>query len=204
MVPGAFGFDSLLGLDYWYGISDALREAGANVYVVNLSGLALIETRGEELRIDIENILALTGADKVNLIGHSQGAPTARHLASTSDMVASVTSVHGLNEGTPLTEDLSDLTNGIFGDLFVEINNQIFTNLESIATAPSDGEFNSPERGEQSTETLAFSASYEGLDEFNQNFPAGMPSVDCQLINNGYNGNTGGGGPIENGVFYYS
>ena len=75
MVPGAFGFDSLLGgVDYWYGITDELRSRGAEVYVTNLSSSASHYQRGEELLEDIRNILALTGAKKLNLIAHSQGA----------------------------------------------------------------------------------------------------------------------------------
>jgi triacylglycerol lipase len=73
MVPAAFAFDNAFGiLDYWHGITDELRDEGADVYVTNLSSLALHETRGEELLTSVEEIMAITGAKKVNLIAHSQ------------------------------------------------------------------------------------------------------------------------------------
>merc|ERR1711976_999114 len=47
--------------------------------------------RGEQLLDYIDEVLALSGADKVNLIGHSHGGPTARYAASVApDKVASV------------------------------------------------------------------------------------------------------------------
>jgi triacylglycerol lipase len=74
MVPGASAFDNAFGiLDYWHGITDELRDEGADVYVTNLSSLALHEIRGEELLTSAEEIIAITGAKKVNLIAHSQG-----------------------------------------------------------------------------------------------------------------------------------
>ena len=36
LVNGLFGFDDILGVDYWYGIVDDLRDNGATVYVVNV------------------------------------------------------------------------------------------------------------------------------------------------------------------------
>ncbi len=83
MVPGAFAFDNVLGLvDYWFGITDELRKQGAEVYVTNLSSSASNISRGEELLEDIRRIRALTGANRVNLIAHSQGGPAARYVAS--------------------------------------------------------------------------------------------------------------------------
>jgi triacylglycerol lipase len=36
---GMLGFDSILGIDYWYGISSALRRDGASVYTTEVSQL---------------------------------------------------------------------------------------------------------------------------------------------------------------------
>ena len=41
----AFGFDSVLGIDYFYGIPDALRQSGAKVYVAQVSAANSTEVR---------------------------------------------------------------------------------------------------------------------------------------------------------------
>ena len=57
----AFGFDSVLGIDYFYGIPDALRQSGAKVYVAQVSAANSTEVRGEQLLAQVKNILALSG-----------------------------------------------------------------------------------------------------------------------------------------------
>ena len=49
LTHGMLGFDSLLGVDYWYGIPSALRKDGATVYVTEVSQLDTSEARGEQL-----------------------------------------------------------------------------------------------------------------------------------------------------------
>ena len=46
LVHGLFGFDSALGVDYFYGIPDALRRDGAKVYVAQVSAANSTEVRG--------------------------------------------------------------------------------------------------------------------------------------------------------------
>jgi triacylglycerol lipase len=75
LVHGLFGFDSALGVDYFYGIPEALRRDGAKVYVAQVSAANSTEVRGEQLLAQVKNILALTGASKVNLIGTPTVAP---------------------------------------------------------------------------------------------------------------------------------
>src|SRR5690606_25996313 len=77
---GLLGFDRMLGIDYWYGIPATLRRDGASVYITEVSQLNSTETRGEELIEQVEDIVAISGKPKVNLIGHSHGGPTARYV----------------------------------------------------------------------------------------------------------------------------
>src|SRR5262249_17050384 len=64
---GLLGFNSLFGLvDYWFGIAGALADSGATVYVTQVSQLNTPEERGAQLIPQIEQILAQTGATKVN------------------------------------------------------------------------------------------------------------------------------------------
>ncbi len=82
LVHGLFGFDKLLGVDYFYGIPQALTRDGAKVYVAQVSATQSSELRGEQLIKQVQQVLAITEAEKVNLIGHSHGGPTIRYVAS--------------------------------------------------------------------------------------------------------------------------
>lgn len=70
------------------------------MYVAAVSAANNSELRGEQLLLVVQQILAFTGAQKVKLIGHSQGTQTIRYVASIRpDLVTSVTSVGGANWG---------------------------------------------------------------------------------------------------------
>src|SRR3546814_3519247 len=91
LAHGMLGFDSLLGIDYWYGIPSALRRDGAQVYITEVSRLNTSELRGEELLAQVEEIVAISGKPKVNLVGHSHGGPTVRYVAGVRpDLIDSV------------------------------------------------------------------------------------------------------------------
>lgn len=101
LVHGLTGTDRYANvLDYWYGIPRDLQSHGASVYVANLSGFQSDlgpGGRGEQLLAFVKEVLAATGAQKVNLIGHSQGGLSARYVAAVApEVVASVTTI-----GTP-------------------------------------------------------------------------------------------------------
>ncbi len=101
LVHGLTGTDRYANvLDYWYGIASDLESHGANVFVANLSGFQSDlgpNGRGEQLLAYVKQVLAATGARKVNLIGHSQGGFSVRYVAAVApELVASVTTI-----GTP-------------------------------------------------------------------------------------------------------
>eukprot|EP01030_Chromulinospumella_sphaerica_P022772 gene22772-22767_t len=105
LVHGLFGFDNIGPVEYFYGIPSALRADGAQVYVVQVAAANSTEVRGEQLLTQVRQILAATGAAKVNLMGHSHGGPTARYVASVRpDLVASVTSIGGVNKGSAVAD----------------------------------------------------------------------------------------------------
>ena len=93
------------GLDYWYQILPDLARNGANVWATRVSPFNSSEIRGEQLVQQVEEILALTGAEKVNLIGHSHGGPTIRYVGGAlPDKVASMTSVGAPHKGSPVAD----------------------------------------------------------------------------------------------------
>lgn len=62
-------------IDYFYRIPEDLRAHGANVYLSTSSAFQRPDGpngRGEQLLAYVKAVLAITGAEKVNLIGYSQ------------------------------------------------------------------------------------------------------------------------------------
>ena len=106
LVHGAAGWGKILGVyDYWFGIIDALRSGGATVFYTQVSPFHSAEVRGEQLLSQVETIVALTGARKVNLVGHSFGGFDARYVATIRpDLVASVTTLAAPNGGAELAD----------------------------------------------------------------------------------------------------
>ncbi|ROM77741.1 alpha/beta hydrolase [Pseudomonas brassicacearum] len=190
LVPGMLGFIRLVLYPYWYGIVSALRRGGAVVVAVKVSPLHSSEVRGEQLLARIEEILRQTGAQKVNLIGHSQGSLTARYAAARRpDLVASVTSVAGTNHGSELADYLqthypADSARGRLLSALLRLINALMSLLETGYRGP---------RLPVDIRASHASLTTEGVALFNQRYPQGLPET------------WGGQGPeVVNGVRYYS
>ncbi|AGK51572.1 lipase [Burkholderia thailandensis MSMB121] len=130
LVHGLTGTDDYFGVvPYWYGMQSDLQRHGATVFVADLSGFQSDlgpNGRGEQLLAYVKQVLAVTGAQKVNLIGHSQGGLTSRYVAAVApDLVASVTSIATPHRGSPFADfvlgalslDPTGLSTPIFGQL---------------------------------------------------------------------------------------
>lgn len=92
-----------VGLDYWYQIPQDLARHGARVFAAELSAVNSNELRGEQLLIQIDEVRAVTGQQKINLIGHSQGGPTIQYIEAVAPQkVASLTAIAGAMQGTPV------------------------------------------------------------------------------------------------------
>jgi len=107
LVHGINGFGTMGGLiNYFHTIPWNLERDGAKVYVANVSAFNDSEQRGAKLAQDIVAWATANGG-KVNLVGHSQGAPTVRVAASLRpDLVASVTSINGVNKGSKVADTI--------------------------------------------------------------------------------------------------
>ncbi|PST90269.1 esterase/lipase family protein [Photobacterium jeanii] len=188
LVHGLFGFDTLAGIDYFYGIPQALTKSGAKVYVAQISATNSTEVRGEQLLKQVEEVLAVTGAKKVNLIGHSHGGPTARYVGSVApDLVASVTSIGGVNKGSRV----ADIVRGTVpeGSISEGVAVKLAEGLVTLINLLSGG-------GDLPQDPLASLAALttEGSLKFNQKYPEGVPTTAC-----------GEGDYLApNGVYYYS
>jgi triacylglycerol lipase len=172
LAHGMFGFDSLAGVDYWYKIPAELERSGADVYVTQVAALNSTEARGEQLAREVERVLAVSGARKVNLIGHSHGGPTIRYVASVyPQYVASATSVGGVNWGSRVADVVSGVTDN--SDLAATTVGALGNALGGLIDLLSGGGYDQDLLASLSDLTTEKSLA------FNQRYPEGMPSRYC-------------------------
>jgi len=187
LAHGMLGFDKLLGVNYWYGIPSALRSGGATVYSTSVSQLDTSEKRGEQLLAQVESIVAISGKQKVNLIGHSHGGPTIRYVAAVRpDLVASVTSVGAPHKGSKAADFIRNVPEGSAGEAAVA---GIVNGLGALINFLSGSNTTSPQNALGALESL----NSVGAAQFNARFPQGLPTSAC-----------GQGAYSVNGVRYYS
>ncbi|HET8705793.1 MAG TPA: triacylglycerol lipase [Pseudomonadales bacterium] len=186
---GVFGFDKLGPVDYWYGIPQDLRANGAEVFVTQVSPFNSSEVRGEQFLRQVEDILAITGAEKVNIIGHSQGAQTVRYAANVApDKIASATTVGGDNFGTPVVDFVYGIQQSpSMGKAFTVIMNFLTGAYNSLLQLQHGTTY--PRNAEAALKTL----STPGALAFNALYPAGLPKNKCDE-----------GDYEANGVHFYS
>jgi triacylglycerol lipase len=168
LVHGLFGFDNIGPVDYFYGIPSALSSGGATVFVSQVSAANSTEVRGEQLYLEIKKALALSGAAKINLIGHSHGGPTIRYVAAKwPGLIASVTSVDGVNKGSVIADILIKVAPS-------SVINAIGNGLSLLISWLSGGQ-GLP----QNAMAAATSLSTAGTLKFNATYPQGVPTTAC-------------------------
>lgn len=187
LTHGMLGFDKLLGVDYWYGIPAALRRDGAKVYITEVSQLNTSEARGEELLAQVEEIVAISGNSKVNLLGHSHGGPTIRYVAAVRpDLVASITSIGAPHKGSAAADFIRNVPPGSAGEVVLAgITNALASVINLLSSNPSS----SAQNALGALESL----NSAGAARFNAKFPQGVPTSAC-----------GEGAYRVNGISYYS
>ncbi|MBP5951195.1 lipase family alpha/beta hydrolase [Pseudomonas iridis] len=187
LVHGLFGFERIGRFELFHDVKEALKTAENRVFVPHLSATHNNEMRGEQLLAQIDRVLRGTGASKVNLIGHSQGALAARYAAALAPhAVASVTSVSGPNHGSELADFLRKaLVPGQLPELVAHNIATLFGDFLSLLS----GSVNLPQNALAALNAL----TTEGVGAFNDKYSQGLPST------------WGGDGPGKvNGVHYYS
>lgn len=186
LAHGMMGFDYIGRQSYWRDIPETLRAHGAQVFVTQVSSFHNSDVRGEQLVEQVRQILKETGAEKVNLIGHSHGSQSVRYVAGTHpEWVASVTSVSGPTMGSEVADRLYELaqTQAWLANGVLAAGNAVgaLINWQTKASLPIDA----------SESMRALSTS--GAMAFNRRFPAGVPSQAC-----------GEGASYVDGIRYYS
>lgn len=189
---GLMGFITLapntFALDYWYQILPDLARNGGNVWAASMSPFNTSEVRGEQFVQQLEEIMAITGSDKVNLVGHSHGGHAVRYASGVMpEHVASILSVAGANTGTVAASDVLKLANASGTSSL--LNTLINTFGKVLIWAQNLNQKDYPHYAYGAGE----STSVEGTAKFNVKFPLGMPAQKC------------GEGPAqEKGIMLYS
>ncbi|CAM2934953.1 esterase/lipase family protein [Acinetobacter celticus] len=188
---GMAGFITLgtnqFGLDYFYQILPDLARNGANVWATRVSPLNSTEVRGEQLLQQVLEIRAITGAPKVNLVGHSHGGPTIRYVAGVRpDVVASLTSVAGPNKGSPVADLIIKAeSTAVEAPLVGAVN---FLSKAIVWAQGLD-----PKSYPHDALAGGNSLTLAGSALFNSKFPLGMPTTAC-----------GEGKALDQGIYNYS
>ncbi|MCP4116977.1 MAG: alpha/beta fold hydrolase [Desulfobacteraceae bacterium] len=100
----------ILGImDYWWGLEDRLEDEGANVYVTSVDGMGSTADKAASFKAQFEEILAISGSEKANIIGHSHGTVYTRYAISnlglgTEGKVASHSSIAGPHHGSAIAD----------------------------------------------------------------------------------------------------
>lgn len=176
-------------LDYWYKIPYKLCKKGASVFIVSMSAMESAEIRGEQLLQQIDDILILTGAEKVNLIAHSQGAQPSRYVAAVApEWIASVTTAAGTHMGgmpiaNLILEKVPD-EGTMAGHIIYHIANSVGYLISRLMGNIGIS---------QDLSANLYDLSTEGMAEFNRKYPAGLPAQYC-----------GEGASEGNGVRFFS
>lgn len=108
LVHGVFFRDTKF-FNYWGRIPQELEVNGARIYYGNQPSAASIAECAAILRDRIDEILAETGAEKVNIIAHSKGGLDSRYaisLLGTADKVASLTTINTPHRGCQFADYL--------------------------------------------------------------------------------------------------
>jgi len=187
LVHGVAGFSEIFGIDYFYGVRNALENKGATVYAPNVTAWEDAYDRGDDLIEALEDLKAATGAQKFNLIGHSLGGPTIRYAAGERpDLVASVATVNAVNYGS----DVADVAFGI-----VPVDGGAAAFIDTALTLMgdiTDSLSGNPEYANDAMDAATFMTTARSA-EFNAIYSDGEPTSRC-----------GEGASNVNGVRYYS
>ena len=182
LVHGFLGWNRLASsLDYFFGVPQTLMSNGADVFATKTSSVNSSEVRGEQLLKQINYITAITGAKKVNLVGHSQGGLDSRYIATVApDKVASVTAVSSPHKGSKTSDYVSDNlinsdkpVNNLGGKVLSASVEALGVSADILSGVPLD------QLQDQSTLNFVNTTTTESMIAFNAKYPAPLPTTYC-------------------------
>lgn len=107
MVHG-MGFRDRKHLCYWGRVPKRLEALGARVFFGHQDSVGSVENNADIIARSLDEVLAQTGAEKVNILAHSKGGLEARYLINHgyADKVASVTTIDTPHHGSKTVDFL--------------------------------------------------------------------------------------------------
>ncbi len=142
LMHGMGGFDKLTGpvpVTYFNDVIADLAASGeTRVYVTVAPPYDTSEDRAQAIMPQIQKILDDTGADKVDLVGHSQGGMDARLVASPAGLgfgshVASVTTVATPHQGSLVADAVLGTLQGVPPSVIDQVTTAALSLLEKTA-----------------------------------------------------------------------
>lgn len=130
MLVHGMGYRDRKYLNYWGRIPKRLEQNGAEIFYGNQDANATIEENARQLEKRLDEILEITGAEKVNIIAHSKGGLEARYLISTlkrNEQIASLSTISTPHNGSVTVKKLLEFpeiiikTTGKTVDFFMKI-----------------------------------------------------------------------------------
>lgn len=176
-----------LGVDYWYQILPDLARNGANVWATRVSPFNASEVRGEQLLQQVEEILALTGQSKVNLLGHSHGGHSIAYVSNViPHKVASATAIASPLKGSKTADFIMQVEGSKLEAPVVDVVNFV-SKMLVWAQGVESNSFPHDALNAGKSLSLAGSAAFQAK------YPLGMPKTAC-----------GDGAAVEGGIHFYS
>jgi triacylglycerol lipase len=161
LAHGFSGFHNIGPLTYFYGVEDALRKDGHQVHVTQVDPYNSSEVRGTQLQAQVEHILTASGATKINLVCHSQGALDCRYVAhQLGARIAAVVLVAGVNRGSYIADVAAGIIKGPAADAVAAL-------LELFGEVVLDPEGNPDSDAKAAIAQLTGA----GADQFNARYP---------------------------------
>ncbi len=111
LVHGIGYRDDIKIYPYWRNIPDSLKARGAKVFLSNHNAIGTHEQNAYQIKKRINEILAETNAEKINIIAHSKGGIDSRYMIShlkMADKVASLTTIATPHRGAILSNYLME------------------------------------------------------------------------------------------------
>ena len=163
-----------------------LARNGANVWATRVSPFNSSELRGEQLLQQVDEIIAITGKPKVNLLGHSHGGHSIAYINVAPHKDASATAIASPLKGSKTADFILQAEHTQLEAPVVDVVNFV-SKILIWAQGIESSSFPHDALNAGKSLSLAGSAAFQ------TKYPLGMPSTAC-----GY-------GPTQQqGIYFYS